>query len=554
MVKRVLLSLVVGSALLGALLWIRTHGGSCRPHDPGLIDDPDNRDDLHLGLPDLDATAWVRSNDPAASFAGYNLVFYRRRLPMIIDMNGRIVHAWPTVRAVGRSRLDSEGRLLVIGTDNLVKEYDWDGNLIWFFQLDDAHDFIHHDLIRTKNDTFLILAHDAHRRSDYLLEVDRGKRVVWQWRCSDHGEAFPDWDPESEDPTHVNSIRELPDNRWFAAGDERFRPGNILVSARNLNTVFIIDKATGEVVWQYSNELDRQHEAVMVERGQRGDGLVMLFNNGRDSRYLYRRSRVQLVDPTTNEVSWEYQSRNFFSTTGGTAQPLPGENVLITSSHSGRVFEVTPQHRIVWEWTPPYKPMRVERLALDHCPQLARLAPPVVTRVEAPRGGHWVDTDLRAFALDHEVKRRVVAGSERELTRENEVCRSLFIVPNSAMRVGYGISRNDRQSGSLEGRFRLTIRGGGVREKLVDATVAGRDAWIGMRGIPLDQFADRQVTMCLTATVVGGDGEDKGELVWGNPIIEPRSREIAESRPARPVTEQERRLQEQQLKALGYVD
>jgi hypothetical protein len=147
-----------------------------------------------------------------------------------------------------------------------------------------------------------------------------------------------------------------------------------------------------------------------------------------------------------------------------------------------------------------------------------------------------------------------VAGSERELTRENEVCRSLFIVPNSAMRVGCGISRNDRQSGSLEGRFRLTIRGGGVREKLVDATVAGRDAWIGMRGIPLDEFADRQVTMCLTATVVGGDGEDKGELVWGNPIIEPRSREIAESRPAAPVTEQERRLQEQQLKALGYVD
>ena len=59
---------------------------------------------------------------------------------------------------------------------------------------------------------------------------------------------------------------ELPPNRWFDAGDERFRPGNILVSARNLNAIFIIDKTSGEVVWRYSDGLDYQHEAIMVER------------------------------------------------------------------------------------------------------------------------------------------------------------------------------------------------------------------------------------------------------------------------------------------------
>jgi uncharacterized protein YndB with AHSA1/START domain len=474
---------------------------------------------------------------------------------MIIDMNGRIVHAWPNVRAVARLRLDKHGNLAVIGTGGLIEEYDWNGQLIWFFQLEDAHDFTHHDLVRTKNDTFLILAHDAHRRSDYLLEVNREKRIVWRWRFSDHGEAFPNWDPGNEDPTHVNSIRELPDNRWFAAGDERFRPGNILVSARNLNTVFIIDKATGDVVWTYAKELDRQHEAVMVERGRRGDGLVMLFNNGRDDRYLYRRSRVQSIDPTTNEVSWEYQSKYFFSTTGGTVQPLPGDNVLITSSHSGRVFEITPKGRIVWEWTPPYKPMRVERLPLDHCPQLAQMAPRDIARVEPTRDDRWVDTDLYTFALSHEVVRRVVAGSERELTPENEICRSLDIVPNSSMRVGYGFSRNSRHSNSADGRFQLTIRGGGVREKVVDVTLTSRDdAWIDVRSIPLDRFADRRVTMCLSAAFVDPNGDDAGKLVWGNPVINPRSRRLAESRPAEPVTEQERRLQEQQLQALGYVD
>jgi len=75
-----------------------------------------------------------------------------------------------------------------------------------------------------------------------------------------------------------------------------------------------------------------------------------------------------------------------------------------------------------------------------------------------------------------------------------------------------------------------------------------------VRSIPLDRFADRRVTMCLSAAFVDPNGDDAGKLVWGNPVINPRSRRLAESRPAEPVTEQERRLQEQQLQALGYVD
>ena len=50
---------------------------------------------------------------------------------------------------------------------------------------------------------------------------------------------FPDRDRRYPDPTHINSVFELTDNRWFDAGDGRFRPGNVLVSARNLNAIFI---------------------------------------------------------------------------------------------------------------------------------------------------------------------------------------------------------------------------------------------------------------------------------------------------------------------------
>jgi hypothetical protein len=100
-----------------------------------IADDAEALDDLHLDLDSLNTTSWVRQYRPEASAGGYTLVLYRRRVPMIIDMNSRIVHVWPEVRAVGRARLNKDGSLAVIGTDNLVKEYSWDGKLRWVFRL-----------------------------------------------------------------------------------------------------------------------------------------------------------------------------------------------------------------------------------------------------------------------------------------------------------------------------------------------------------------------------------------------------------------------------------
>ena len=36
------------------------------------------------------------------------------------------------------------------------------------------------------------------------------------------------------------------------------------------------------------------------------------------------------------------------------AQRLPNGNTLITEGADGRIFEVTPQHELVWEYVSPY--------------------------------------------------------------------------------------------------------------------------------------------------------------------------------------------------------
>jgi hypothetical protein len=514
--------------------------------------EPDRR---LVDLPDLDSTAWVRQYRPEESAGGYNLVLYKRRAPMIVDMNSRIVHLWPDVRGVGRIRLNRDGTLVVIGTDNLVKEYDWDGKLRWFYRLEIEEDFPHHDLIRLDNGNYLVLARDKKTHTGYLQEVDRRGRVVWEWRSMDYIDDFPTWDRERKDPTHFNSIHELPPNRWFDGGDERFRPGNILVSARHLNTIFIIDRRSSEVVWQFSKDLDYQHEATMVEKGEPGAGRILLFNNGRHDRNAYRRTRVQAINPITGEEEWEYGSRFFFSSVAGLAQSLPGGNIFIASSHGGRVFEITPAGEIVWEWVPPHMPMRPQRLPYDYCPQLAALPRPVETEVRVE--GHrrpFVDVDLYRFSLSEDFVTRVVAGNSRRLVRGDNECRELLIPPGASMWLEFGIDEERLEGRWVEARFRLTVdTGNGVPETLLDRTLNPESVspWRG-RDLRLGRFANQLVKMCV-ATEAQGEMEDPLEMVaWANPRIYSRVQRPFEENPER-LNKQERRLRKQQLEALGYV-
>ena len=56
----------------------------------------------------------------------------------------------------------------------------------------------------------------------------------------------------------------------------------------------------------------------------------------------------------TFEVTWRYApKRGFLSRYRGSAQRLPNGNTLITESDRGYVFEVSPDHDIVWRFANP---------------------------------------------------------------------------------------------------------------------------------------------------------------------------------------------------------
>lgn len=524
------------------------------------IDDLSELDELHEEIEFAVPEEWVESYLPEASSPGYNLVLYRRRVPMLVDMQGRVVHSWPKVRAVGRQRLDEEGRLTVIGLDSLLKEYDWDGNLMWAYALPREEDLPHHDFARLANGHYLVLAQEVETRSDYLHEVDRRGRVVWEWWARDHlDEHFPDRDRRYPDPTHINSIVELGENQWFNGGDDRFRPGNILVSARNLNAIFIIEKSSGNIVWTHSEGLDFQHEALMVPNGVLGSGLIVFFNNGYHDLNAYRRSEIRVIHPMDGRLIWAYSSPTFYTTVAGVAQILPNGNLLITSSEGGRVFEVTPDRQIVWQWVPPNLPMRVVRYPADHCPQLAALGPmdptPVI-RTDRPR---WVDIELGQFAFRDDYRVATLYGLVREVLHEPSGCRELLLPVDPVIQVAYGFDDSTLEGAPASASFRLIVRdlATGEERVVIDDVLESRgDEVFRDRYAAVPGFGLRRAELCIEAWAEGGsgDGDLHPSVFMSNPRFYSRVRaKLTRKWKERRISLQEQTLQERQLRALGYV-
>jgi hypothetical protein len=88
------------------------------------------------------------------------------------------------------------------------------------------------------------------------------------------------------------------------------------------------------------------------------NGKLLIFDNGPhrvDHPMPY--SRVIEVEMVTKQIVWKYQENresDFFSPRVSNAQRLPNGNTLICEGDFGRLFEVTSDGELVWEYVNPY--------------------------------------------------------------------------------------------------------------------------------------------------------------------------------------------------------
>lgn len=204
------------------------------------------------------------------------------------------------------------------------------------------------------------------------------------------GYVTEDTTPEdlSSDLFHTNAI------------DYNAELDQIALSSPRFNEIWIIDHSTttaeaagdrggrwgrgGEILYRWGNpqvygrgsEIDRklfeQHDVRWIRDGAPGAGHLTIFNNALpspDGGY----SAVFEIEPPVNpdgsyvqpangpfgpaEPAWRYEAPDkysFFSPFISGATRLPGGNTLICEGAKGRFFEVTPEGKIVWDYSTIY--------------------------------------------------------------------------------------------------------------------------------------------------------------------------------------------------------
>ncbi len=411
--------------------------------------------------------------DSSKCYNGYTVFQAKEHGALVIDMNGGEVKLWrglqgfPNKLLPGGQILGHTGeRSTLYGMQDYrdLIQVDWDGNVVWKFNkyefIDDPGEEpqwmarVHHDYQRQGNPVgyyvpgmepqtgagnTMLLGHkntkceaisDKNLLDDTVYEVSWDGEILWEWVCSDHFEEFGFKEDAlkalSRDPNmrpcgggmgdwmHLNSMSLLGPNKWFDAGDARFHPDNIIVDGRETNIIFIISKATGEIVWKVGPYYDDtpekdlewiigQHHAHMIPRGLPGEGNILVYDNGGWAGYggchpssptgtknvLRDYSRVLEFDPIALKIVWQYtpqeaglvhptDSNRLYSPFISGAQRLPNGNTLITEGSGGRIIEVTASHELVWEYISPYwgqsfnmnMVYRAYRYPYDYIPQV----------------------------------------------------------------------------------------------------------------------------------------------------------------------------------------
>lgn len=307
---------------------------------------------------------------PEKSFPGYTIIApMRHEVVYLVNMDADIVHRWQLPGPLGsKAYLLPNGNLLcsVVTAEGVpipgakgghLLELDWSGTIVWEY-LDHSQ---HHDLVRLDNGNTLYLSREALDNrdaakvtgglpgteikgkifGDVIREVDAAGALVWEWYFKDADfDAYSlALDCHRGEWAHANSVATTLD-------------GNVLVSFRHLDTIMIVDRKTGKIIWHKRDQTwGHQHNADMLPNGN-----ITLFANGMNNLYQPLHSRALELDPRTGDIVWQYmdpQRWTFFSPVMSGIQRLGNGNSLICEAINGRVFEVDRDGDIVWDYVAP---------------------------------------------------------------------------------------------------------------------------------------------------------------------------------------------------------
>ncbi|MHB9112597.1 MAG: arylsulfotransferase family protein [Thermoleophilia bacterium] len=361
---------------------------------------------LRLGLEDLSSQSneklpwyYSRVDEPnptpvrntGRAYTGLNLVTgigdNLELFAKIVDMDGREVHSWnvdwfriwpdadhlpekwipkskPGATVHGVVILDNGD--LVFNFDKLgLVRLDRDSNVVWRLPYQ-----THHSVELDEKGSLWVCGMKYHVEGDdrfpnrvppffeqTLLEVSPEGRIIEEWSVDEIlrengyegllylGSLENVSTRVDGDTLHLNDVEPFPEK--MTAG--LFDKGDLLVSLRNINTVFVFNRYTRKIKFISSGWFVRQHDPDFID----GNSFSVFDNNNIAPEEYGQQSRIVIVSAPegTKRVFFEGSPENHFYTDHyGKNQWLLNGDLLITESRTGRAFEINRGGEVVWEY------------------------------------------------------------------------------------------------------------------------------------------------------------------------------------------------------------
>jgi hypothetical protein len=332
----------------------------------------------------------------AAAAPGYTLYApLELKTTYLVDRKGNVAHSWKATTQPGliqyllpNGHLLRAGNLKTLGVwaegrgaGGRVEELDWDGNVVWQYDMADDGAMQHHDIAPLPNGNVLILAWErktaaealAAGRNPKLLSSNElwpekvveyspaTKSIVWEWHVWDHvvqerDPSLANYGDVSAHPEKINLNYVLPGSTgeadWNHANALAYNAAldQIMISSRSFSEFWIIDHGVttdeargpaGDLLFRYGNpaaygkggpvdqQLFVQHNPYWIPDGYPGAGEILVFSNGLPESREY--SSVEQIQPMMRDGQYVKDANGVFASTSVTVYPKKTKGALFAA-------------------------------------------------------------------------------------------------------------------------------------------------------------------------------------------------------------------------------
>lgn len=297
---------------------------------------------------------------------------------VLLDPSGKIVHRWVMhEQGLGLAKVNPETNkfphgFLVLPDGSIVFAYDtgssiqridWCGKRLWGTAGNFQHAITADGMGHIWTQRFTTIFSKIDLETGKIVQELDGHAIM---RANPEIDIFAIRQMDTDDksifilkgggPWHINDIDPL--TPQLAPTFPMFVVGDLMISLRSLNLLYIVDPNTMKVKWWRMGMARRQHDP-----DWQPDGSISIYDNSMHTPP----SRIVKIDPKdyTSKVLFDGRAENFYSAIRGKHQLLPNGNMLITVSQQGRVIEVTPAGELVFEFINTYNSKTNSNLALS---------------------------------------------------------------------------------------------------------------------------------------------------------------------------------------------